>query len=432
MVLGKYFALAATVMTMLCACLVLPTAAENTVEAVSPALDILAEQSRMAKAAITGEDVVFSAEDFERALNVSRVSSLTVTSVPARADGILYLGDSEVSEGQVISRANISYLKFVFMNEEITDSVFCFSTDLGAYDIKCAMYSLEYKNERPVVSSANGAALSVGTYKDVTVYGKLDAYDPEGDAMVYEIIDYPDAGILMLTDKAAGDYKYIPSNGYTGKDSFRYVAVDRYGNYSASATVTLEVTQQSNSLVYCDLEGSASHVAAISLTESGIMASAELGGKYYFYPSAEVTRAEFLAMAMKTLGIENLMSEETTVFADDDQIPEEYRGYINTAQKLGYVCGRINEAGELVFAPNEAVTRAEAATMVYNMMSLDIPVIKPLFVDLGTVPVWATDAVYAMTSAGIMSYSGGYVVADSAVTRGQCAEMLYMLSKLDK
>ena len=432
MVLGKWFALTATVMTMLFVCFALPSSAEDSDSLVSPALEFLAEQSGMAKAGVTGEDISFLADDFERALNVSRISSLTVTSLPERSDGILYLGDSEVSEGQVISRANISYLKFVFMSEDVTDSAFCFSTNHGVYNIECAMYSLEYENERPVVSSASDLTLAVGTYKNVAVYGRMDAYDPEGDAMVYEIIEYPEEGILLLTDKASGDYKYIPSAGYTGKDSFRYVVVDQYGNYSAAAEVSLEVTQQGNSLVYCDLEDSASHVAAISLTERGIMASAELDGQYYFYPSAEVTRAEFLVMAMKTLGIENPVSGESTVFADDNEIPTEYRGYINTAQKLGYVCGRINDTGELVFAPNDGITRAEAATMIHNMVSLDIPVIKPMFVDLGTVPVWAKDAVYAMTSAGIMSYSGGYVAADSVVTRGQCAEMLYMLGKIDQ
>lgn len=426
---GKRVAFFVTAMTILCLLLSLTVMAENT-ETVSPALAILAERSVMAKTGLMGEELVFTADEFERALNVSSVSSITVTKLPERADGILYLGGSEVSEGQILSRANIPYLKFVFMSEEIRDSSFCFSTNHGAYALTCSLYALEYENRTPVVSSVSESVLAVGTYRDISVYGKLDAYDPDGDEMVYEIVSTPGNGLLILTDSASGEYKYIPANGYTGTDSFRYVAVDRYGNYSEAVQVTLTVSQPRSMLVYSDLMEDASHVAAISMTERGIMASSELDGNYYFYPSAEVTRAEFLTMAMKTLGIHATASDQPTVFADDADIPEELRGYVSAAQRLGYVCGKLNEAGELVFCPNDGITRFEAATMLYNMTALDLPVIQPLFVDGNTVPIWAQDAVYAMTASGIMTSEKGYVSADSTVTRAQAAEMLYKLSSV--
>lgn len=398
-------------------------------ELVSPALMILAEQSGMAKASNEME-IVFSADDFEKALNVSSISYVTVEVLPERADGILYLGESEVQEGQLISRANIPHLKFVFMNKDIKESAFCFTTNHGMWDIKCSLFTLEYHNECPTVSSVSDLALTVGTYSDVAVYGQLDAYDPDGDAMVYEIVEYPSDGLLIVSDKTTGSYKYIPQSNATGADVFRYVAVDRYGNYSKSARVTIEVAKRGSAPVYHDLEDRASHVAAITLTEQGIMSSTELDGRYYFYPEQQVTRAEFLTMAMKTLGVQAADDTATTVFSDDADISSQYRGYINTAQKLGYVCGRINEAGDLLFAPNDGITRAEAAKMIQNMISLEIPVIKPMFVDSGTVPAWAKDAVFAMTSAGIMTYSGGYVSADSVITREECAQMLYMLGKI--
>ncbi len=427
MVFGKWMVYLITVLAAWGMLLVYPAAAENDAS-VSPALEILAEQCTVAMSESDGREIGFEANDFEKALNLSRISSIKVTSLPERSDGILYLGDSEVREGQVISRANISYMKFVFMNEEVRDTSFCFSTNLGTYDIPCSLYRLEYENLRPTVSVADDLSLTVGTYRDITVYGKMDAYDPDGDQLVFEIVDYPEHGLLIVTDSNSGDYKYIPDAGYTGNDSFRYVVVDRYGSYSSSAEVCLNVTQQSNALVYRDLEDHASHVAAISLTEQGIIASSALDGQYYFNPEARVTRAEFLVMAMKTLGIDHLSGEEKSVFSDDEDISDEHRGYVNAAQKLGYICGKINGDGQLVFAPNDGITRAEAATILQNMTSFAVPVIKPLFLDLGTVPAWAKDAVYALTSSGIMTYSGGYVSADSVVSKAQCAEMLYRLA----
>ena len=429
MTFGKWILTMGTFATAIVICLILPIAAKNNTS-VSPALGVIAEENGMAMAARVGEDIGFSAEVFERAMNVSSITSLTVTELPERTDGILYLGNSEVSVGQVISRANVSFLKFVFCNKEIQNSSFRFSTDRGQYDIECGLYSLKYENRCPSVVSNNKEALEVGTYRDIMVYGQMDAYDPDGDSMTYEIVTYPKNGLLVREEKNTGRYQYIPDRGYTGKDSFRYVAVDCFGNYSDVAEVNVEVTQQSNGLRFIDLEGRASHVAAVTLTEHGIMASAELNGAYYFYPSQEVSRAEFLTMAMKTLGIEIKKNAVSSVFADDAEIPDEYKIYVDAAQKLGYVAGKIDGNGELIFAPNDSITRAEAAVILQNMVGLEVPVIKPMLVDTGTVPAWAKDAVYAMNSCGIMVHEGGYISADSAVTREQSAEMLYRLSNI--
>ena len=423
---GKWIAYAAVILSLLC----LPRAvfAESAeMEAVSPALFILAEENEMAKACLRGEELGFEASDFERALNISSVGAIHITELPERTDGILYLGGSEVTEGQTISRANISRLTFVFMNEEIESSAFRFSTNLGTYDLACAIYSLPYENRSPIVSSASEDVVSVSTYKDVCVFGRLDAYDPDGDDLRYEIVSYPQNGSLILTDSARGEYRYTPANGFAGEDAFRYVAVDQYGNYSASVQVTLKVSQSRSTLVYADLKGSEAHVAAISMTECGIMAASALDGSYYFYPDAELTRAEFLVMAMKTVGIQVNASSDKTVFFDDAEIPSEYRGYVNLAQKLGYVCGKLNDESQLMFCPNDKITRYEAAVMLYQMCEVGVPVMKPVLMDANTVPAWAKDAVYAMTAAGILTGENGYIAADTAVTRAQAAQMLYKL-----
>ncbi len=419
----KWFLVLTVTVTLLC-CSHVCLAEDAGDPLVSPALAVLAEQSPMAKAGLVGAEVEFEAEDFERALNVSAISSITVTSLPERADGILYFGGNEVTVGQTISRANIPYMTFSFMNEEITDSAFRFSTNHGAYDMECAVYCLEYENRPPVVSSVAEAVASVSTYKNISVFGRMDAYDPDGDELTFQVISYPKSG-LLIADSDEGAYQYIPVNGFTGADSFRYVAVDQYGNYSKPLQVTLNVTQPKTTLVYSDLMERESHVAAIAMTERGIMASSELNGTYYFYPDEEVTRAEFLVMAMKTMGIRSTLSDEATVFADDSEIPSEFRGYVAEAQKLGYVCGRLNEENALVFCPNDKITRYEAAVMLYKLKEMELPVIKPLFADADTVPVWARDAVYSMTAAGILTDEKGYIDANATVTREEAAQMLY-------
>ena len=133
-------------------------------------------------------------------------------------------------------------------------------------------------------------------------------------------------------------------------------------------------------------------------------------------------------MAMKAAGIAADSKSSKTVFKDDEDISPLHRGYIDVAQRMGYVCGKLNDDGDLVFCPNDPITRYEAAVMLQNIAALDLPVIKQYFADGGSVPVWARDAVAAMTYAGIMSGTDGYFAPTATVSRAQAAEMLYLWS----
>lgn len=397
---------------------------------VSAGLDILAEQTQMSKAGLVGEGVSFEASDFERALNVSVLSSITLTKLPSRADGVLYLGSGEVSEGQIISRANIGYLTFVCGNGQVRDSSFSFSTN-GAYEMTCKLYLLDDINYSPTLSAVPEETLAVSTYENIAVYGTLFSQDPEGDAVRYEIVTRPQKGRLILEDASLGAYRYVPEASYSGKDSFRYVAVDRYGNYSEARTVSINVERANGIFVFRDLADSQYHVPAIALTARGVMSSTEIGGEYYFYPTQTVTRSEFLTMAMKTLGIEPEEKGLKTVFADDEEIAANVRGYVNVAQGRGYICGKLGKNGELLFAPNDPITTAEAAVILLHMTGTKASDAVPVFAEGSTVPAWASDAIYTMASMGVIDLTEA-LDTTQALTRGGAAAMLYRLDRLAK
>ena len=425
MKIGKIFAL----ICVFCFTLSLVTVSNAKEECVvTPALNIIAQDSYVAVSCVADNGISFEAEDFERALNLSCVSSITVTELPSKADGILYLGSSEVSVGQTVSRANIGYLNFEFLGENIDRSSFRFKTDMGAYDIECMMYSLKYANSAPVADI--GGVSQVSTYKNVSFYGQLRAYDPEGDRIIYEIVEQPSNGLLKVLNN--GEYIYTPSAGYVGRDSFKYVALDEYGNYSSSREIKLDVESQRSSVVFSDITSGEYHVAAINLAEKGIMSAHEVDGKYYFYPDAELGRLEYLVMAMKSMGIEISGNSESTVFADDSLIPASLKGYVNTAVMLGIIGGKIDTSGNLLFAPNDKITRAEAAVMLNNMADIDEPILRPVFADSGSLPSWAEEAIYCLTSSGIMPNKNGCVSASETLTRDEGAYMLYMLEVASK
>ena len=273
--------------------------AEEAAPAVSPALSIISENSYVAVSAVADSTVNIEAEDLERALNLSYISCITVTKLPNRSEGILYIGNSEVQEGQTLSRANISRLNFEFVGENITQSSFCFTRDSLGYDITCNLFALKYVNSAPIAD--DGGAVQTSTYKNISLYGKLKAFDKESDKIMFEVVKQPQNGILKMNSD--GEYVYTPKSGYIGNDSFKYVVADEYGNYSQLNEVKLKVEQQSSSLVFCDMSSDEYHVAAIDLAERGIMTASEVDGNYYFNPHTAVSRIEFLVMAMKAAGI---------------------------------------------------------------------------------------------------------------------------------
>ena len=397
---------------------------------VSAGLKVLAARCEMVKSGFVNNDIVFDAEDFERNLNVSSLSSLTVTSLPSRADGVLYLGNGEVSVGQTISRENLGYLNFVFATEEIRDSRFCFTSNLGEYEISCKMCLLDSENRAPIVSQETKLSNPVGTYQDVAVYGELEAVDMEGDDFVFEIVTQPKHGTLTMEGTALGAYRYMPEGGYSGEDSFRYVAVDAYGNYSSAAEVKLRVDVQKNQLVYADMKNNASHVPAISLTERGILSASASGEKSYFYPEKTVSRLDFVVAAMKVIGYDEVAECSATVFDDDADILEGLKGYVHLAQQKGYVCGKIDGEGNLRFSPDDKITRAEAAVILSRMLGKEATGVRQVFADAHEVPAWARDAVDTLATLGVLDSQNGHVEPLGTLTRGQTAYMLYRLGQI--
>ena len=81
-------AMAALLMTAYCLCVL--TAEKSiyaTARVYSPApstgLTVLASQFRMDRTGLLGEEITFSPEDFERALNLTSLTSVTVVSLPS-------------------------------------------------------------------------------------------------------------------------------------------------------------------------------------------------------------------------------------------------------------------------------------------------------------------------------------------------------------
>ena len=126
-----------------------------------------------------------------------------------------------------------------------------------------------------------------------------------------------------------------------------------------------------------------------------------------------------------------------TGFYDDSSISASARPYVAAAKQLGYVTGSEDENGNLCFAPDEKLTRAEAALIVDKIMSgksyLGDGSVTPTFSDASDIPAWAQSSIETLNCLGIMDDDGGCINATECITRAQTAKMLnFMMQVMGK
>ncbi len=389
-------------------------------------MDVLAADITVAVNGLTDTDIYLSAEDVSASLGVDSVGKITIASLPDPTLGRLQLGSRYVEVGQTIAERNIDNLKFVpFGSNEIAATFgFCRGSSVNGTVYKCTVYTLKEANAAPYFNDDTTASVSAGNtnvYSGVTHLGTLRAVDPENDSLTYEILSSPAHGTVKLTDSARGYYEYTSNETYTGKDSFTVRVTDKYGNRSEAKKVVLLVDEVSAGEIFPDMDGHYANAAVISCIRAGVIDAPEEGK--LFYPGEYVSRGEFLSLAMSAAGYSGF-SVTATAFADDADIPEQYKGSIAAAHALGFIDG-IDSEGGLCFYPNNQITRSEAAVIVSRLSGIGSEGTVAVFANADAIPAWARDAITGLHSAGILRGNGnGAIDAYEPLTRGAAVQMI--------
>lgn len=387
--------------------------------------EVIASEVDMVKSGLIGKNISFSDGDFKSALCLADFDSITVTKLPASSVGALMLDSRRVKEGQTISREKLSGLSFVPLSLEARECSFRFTVDgYGSVgEIECTLKLLDRINYPPKASGAASESLT-RTQENVAVYGSMCATDPEGDEISYTVIAYPEHGLLGSVDPVSGRFCYIPDEGYVGDDKFVFVARDSYGNYTKPMTVRLKVSERMSPTEYADMEDRPEYNAALAMTAMNVMNGRVIGDGIYFMPDEEVSRAEFVAMAMKCLGIRPNENGTATFFDDDTDIPMALSGYISAAAEGGIACGDFID-GKLLFSPNEAITKYEAAEIIAKLIGINESDEDMEYSDT-SVPVWARGSVDAMYTVGIFKEEDTDSLT-AKLTRAEAAGYLYRM-----
>ena len=391
---------------------------------ISYGLDVMANEFNIQFAGVFGSPLNFSEEKFACAMNLSEVSEIEIVSLPPADLGTLYFGSSTVECGQRISKNSIGLMSYEANNSNlVAQSGFSVRVNGSAYEIECQIFMLDKVNASPTLSGIPVISLNMETYRGIAAKGILCGYDPEGDELTYEIVSYPQNGYITMADKNSGEYVYTPTSDYTGQDSFTYVIKDKYGNYSASATVSVKVSTPYANIVYSDLIDSDGYNYALNMTEKNVMNGEKVGDYYYFRPDGEVSRIDFIVNAMKTLGIDNIPKVDTTVFADDGDIGDEVKGYIALAYSKKYISG-IDEGGQLYFRPNDNIKLSEAAVILSNMIGYSEYHTTPAFANSDEIPAYSKQAVMSLRALGIIELPSDATFENTNISRAQMAKLL--------
>ncbi|MGM9635675.1 MAG: S-layer homology domain-containing protein [Candidatus Avispirillum sp.] len=389
-------------------------------EGLSPALDIIANESTVTVSALSGESVSFDADKFADAAGDSH-DSVRITSLPQAETGTLYYNDAEATVGQVIAFDKLEDLSFV-PAEGVESASFNFTYD-GAYTMTCSILYGDSVNNAPTVLQC--PALS--TFASTNCSGTMRAADADGDALSFEVLQYPENGQLSY-DEQSGDFVYSASEK-TGEDSFVYRVRDEWGDVSGEGRVSVNVKADTSRITFADVEADACCAsAAAAVTDAGIMTFTEDGGKNLFRPTEKMTRLEFLVAAMDAFGADKLPKAANTGFADSDDVDSKYRSYVYSAAKLGIVKGIDTDNG-CCFMPDRNITKAEAAVILNNIIGYEAEeASSSLYTD--GVPAWAQSSVDAVCELGIMGTSGGRIGAGDELTRSEAAQMFYGIMNL--
>ena len=416
-----WFLIGLSLALSMCALPIFARAGEDVL--LSPGLEVIAARYEMVVSAVPGGEVVFSREDFVRTLGY-KPECITITSRPDSAVGQLTLGSVVIPEGQTLSLSNLDRVAFMPSLLPSSDRAgFSFTADGSAYEYTCTVRLSEAGavNSAPTLDCATAASLSAKVPEGGVCGGRLAASDPDGDALVYEIVSYPKHGSVILSDSVSGKYIYRPTAGYTGRDSFKYTVRDEWGNYAGEAEVKVTVSRFS-SPDFADMSGSAETFARIATSE-GLMSGTLIGGKSYFYPDRGVTRSEFTVMLMAAAGIET-SAVSSTVFADDAAISASARPYVAKAHEMGLTDGWISD-GLHIFGADEEISLAEAARMTARLLELEYDSAVLVSVSVGEAN-WARREIAALCNAGFSINSS----AASALDRAAAAEILCGVMKI--
>ena len=358
----------------------------------------------------------FVSEDFA---GEDTLKGICVTGLPEPETGTVMLGMRVIRAGDILTAQQLEQMSFSpLRTENDRDAVMTYLPIYENRVDKAATMTLAIRGKEDLAPQAQDSMLE--TYKNLPNEGILQAQDPEGEALTFSLVRKPKRGTVELRED--GSFTYTPKKNKVGVDSFTYTAADPAGNVSREATVTVQILKPTDARQYADTAGTDCRFTAEWLRNTGLFVGEQIAEQSYFFPEKAVSRGDFMAMLVKTLDIP---LEQTDYAGIPEDVPQWLRPYLTAALRAGLTAGIPEREA---FGADEPISGAEAAVMLQNALDLNVSqqTLEVMNLDAGKsdVPTWANVSLTAMSDHGID------LDANTLLTRGQAANILYRASRL--
>lgn len=250
--------------------------------------------------------------------------------------------------------------------------------------------------------------LELCTYRNVSVGGRMKAFDPDDDVVAYEITTEPVKGCIEAASD--GSFVYTPNENKKGRDYFGYKAKDSEGNYSQEATVIIKIDKQKKDVSYADMAGSGDEYCAVELSEREIFTGEQICGQYCFFPDKEVSRGEFISMCIMAADEPMIKGVMRTGLEDDAEIPAWMKDYVMCSVMGGM------DYGDNLFDYDSAMDAEEAAVMLDRTFGLNNISYVENVDDAASMQACAN-----LEAVGILSDG---IIGEEKLTRADAARML--------
>jgi len=176
---------------------------------------------------------------------------------------------------------------------------------------------------------------------------------------------------------------------------------------------------------FIDIKGHWARDKIKYIFEQNIVSGYESTNGFEFLPNKQITREEFAVMMCKFLNsnISTDLQNEMT-FDDKDKISSWATPYVSILVNKEIMLGK--DTGQtVIFAPQDNLTRAEAITILSRILSLESNS-QLEFTDINEIPSWANEAISKMVSNGLISgYEDNTIKPNKQVTRAEAVTMIY-------
>lgn len=162
------------------------------------------------------------------------------------------------------------------------------------------------------------------------------------------------------------------------------------------------------------------------MNRQGIINGSSENGKSVYKPDNGMTRTEFAVMMCNFYEANPDDYKNVKLnFKDASKIPSWALNYVKCAVSFGIISGKQN-GNDVYFAPDDKITRAEAATVIGRTLSGNFRQGRLAFSDAGSIPSWARPHMAVLTNANVLSgYPDGTICPDKYVTRAEAVAMLF-------